>query len=189
MKPPDRVSIRIAKGDRDWVLARSLLLEYLDWLVHHREVTAFDDSVLRAGVEDFHREVASLPGPYGPPRGSLYLAFVGHTPVGCGALRSLGRHRAEIKRIYVRPSSRGTGLGRRITRSLVNRARALGYRRVALDTLPQMTAAIAIYRSEGFVPISRYWAHPVEDALFFGKELRPRPNASGRKRRYVHPGS
>jgi len=174
MKPPLRVSIRLAKSDRDWVLARSLLLEYLDWLVQHREVTAFADSVLKVGVEDFHREVASLPGPYGPPGGSLYIAFVGGTPVGCGALKSLGRHRAEIKRIYVRPSSQGSGLGRRITRTLVNRARVLGYRRVALDTLPRMTAAIAIYRSEGFVPIPRYWAHPVPDALFFGKELLPR---------------
>ncbi|MGD0588363.1 MAG: GNAT family N-acetyltransferase [Thermoplasmata archaeon] len=181
MKLPERISIRLAKSDRDWVLARSLLLEYLDWLIEHREVTAFDDSVLKVGVDDFHQEVASLPGPYGPPRGSLFLAFADGMPVGCGALKSLGRYRAEIKRIYIRPSSRGSGLGRRITRTLVNRARALGYQSVALDTLPTMTAAIAIYRSEGFEPIPRYWPHPVPDALFFGKELRPKAPASRRK--------
>jgi GNAT superfamily N-acetyltransferase len=179
-KHPGRTSVRWVKHDSELSAARALLLEYLDWLTEHREVTAFDDSVLKIGVEDFQRELASLPGVYAPPRGALVLAFESATPVGCGALKPLGRNRAEIKRIYVRPSARGLGLGRRITRALVNRARDLGYQRVVLDTLPKMTAAITIYRSEGFVPIERYWAHPVPDALFFGKELRP--NAAGSRR-------
>ena len=168
-----RATVRFVKTGAELDAARSLLAEYLGWLIEHREVTAFDDSVLKAGVEDFHRELHSLPGPYAPPRGALILAFEGSVPVGCGALKPLTGDRGEIKRIYVRAGSRGSGLGRRVTRALVNRARALGYREVVLDTLPKMTAAISLYRSEGFVPIGRYWAHPVPDALFFGKDLRP----------------
>ena len=87
-----------------------------------------------------------------------------------------GQDVGEIKRLYVRPDARGARLGRRITRALLNRARKLGYDRVVLDTLPNMKAAIAIYRGMGFVPIRPYWAHPYPDALFF--EYRPRGRAA-----------
>lgn len=166
-----RSSVRLVRTARDLAAVRTLFVEYRTWLIEHREVTAFGDSVLKRGIEDFDRELASLPGAYGPPRGALYLASEGTTPVGCGALRPLGQDRGEIKRVYVRSRARGSGLGRRITQALVNRARRVGYRRVVLDTLPRMTAAIGLYQSMGFTPIEPYWAHPVPDALFFSRDL------------------
>jgi ribosomal protein S18 acetylase RimI-like enzyme len=169
-----RTSVRLVQRDRDVEAVRSLFAEYRKWLAEHREVTVFEDSVLKTGLRYFDEEIRALPGAYGPPRGALYLAFEGTTPVGCGALRQLGPHVGEIKRLYVRPDSRGSRLGRRITRALLNRARTLGYDRVVLDTLPNMKAAIAIYRSMGFEPIQPYWAHPYPDALFFEYRLRGR---------------
>jgi len=168
------ISVRLVKSDADLTAVRSLFLEYRGWLVEHREVTAFADSVLKRGLRYFDQEVEALPGGYGPPRGALYLAFHGTRPVGCGALRPLRANVGEIKRLYVQPSFRGAGLGRRITRVLLNRARKLGYRRVVLDTLPNMKAAIATYRSMGFVRIRAYWAHPYPSALFFEYRLKGR---------------
>ncbi len=173
---PLRTTVRLVQSDRAVEAARSLFLEYRTWLAEHREVTAFEDSVLRTGLGYFDEEIRTLPGAYGPPRGALYVAWEGTTPVGCGALRQLGPDVGEIKRLYVRPDARGARLGRRITRALLNRARKLGYDRVVLDTLPNMKAAIAIYRGMGFVPIRPYWAHPYPDALFF--EYRPRGRAA-----------
>jgi ribosomal protein S18 acetylase RimI-like enzyme len=162
-----RITVRLARTGRDVEAARELFLEYRNWLAEHREVTVFEDSILKTGLDLFDEEIRSLPGAYGPPRGALYLAVEGVTPIGCGALRPVEPRTAEIKRLFVQPGYRGSHLGRRITRVLLNRARKLGYHRVVLDTLPKMEAAIAIYRKMGFAPIPPYWAHPVPDALFF----------------------
>src|SRR5271170_1072585 len=142
---------------------------------------------MKVGMRYLDAEIATLPGIYGPPRGALLLALDGTTPVGCGALRELPGNLGEIKRVYVRPSSRGGGFGRRITQAVLERARKLGYERVVLDTLPTMTSAIALYRRMGFTPIPAYWDHPVTGALFFEHPLRrgptPRRVGPSRKRR------
>jgi len=160
-------------------VARALFREYREWLVEHREVTAFGDAILRRGLQYFDREIADLPGDYAPPGGALFVAFEGPTAFGCAALRRQGRGVAEFKRLYVRATHRGTGMGRRLTRRALERARRLGYRRVVLDTLPTMVAAIATYRKMGFRPTGKYWPHPVKDALFFEYRLNPTKRARG----------
>jgi ribosomal protein S18 acetylase RimI-like enzyme len=161
----------LAKSPSDVEAVRLLFREYRQWLVDHREVTAFDDSILQVGLGYFDTEIETLPGPYGPPRGAIVVALEGAAPVGCGALKLLQGNLGEIRRVYVRPASRGGGLGRRIVRALLNQARKLGYERVVLDTLPTMTAAINLYRRMGFLPIEAYWPHPVPGALFFDYRL------------------
>jgi len=173
--PPSRVTVRLVRGPADLRDATAMLREYREWLVTHREVTAFDDSILKVGADDFDREIDALPGAYRPPRGALFVVRDGSDAIGCGALRPQGRNVAEVKRLYLRSSYRGRGLGRRIARTVLRRARQLGYERVVLDTLPTMTAAIELYRSMGFRPIRAYWQHPVPGALFFGLSLRARP--------------
>jgi len=154
-------------------VARSLFREYRAWLVDHREVTAFGDEILARGLTWLDQEIEELPGDYIPPGGALLVAYSGITPVGCAALHGRGLGVGEIKRIYVRESQRGAGLGRRLTRQALSLARKRGYRRVVLDTLPTMNHAIAMYRKMGFQPTERYWPHPVPDALFFEFRLDP----------------
>lgn len=146
---------------------RRLFLGYRRWLARHREVTAFPDPVLREGLAGLDREIAGLPGEYAPPGGALFVGVEGGRAAGCAALRRWGGSTAEIKRVYVATGQRGGGLGRRLTQAALRRARALGYRRVVLDTLPTMTAAVQLYRRLGFRPIAPYWDHPVAGALFF----------------------
>src|SRR6478672_110087 len=78
--------------------------------------------------QGFDRELAELPGPYAPPRGALLLA----RGAGCVGLRPLDDATCELKRLYVRPPARGTGLGRRLVEAIVAEARRLGYARVRL---------------------------------------------------------
>ncbi len=176
--------VRTVRSARDLATARGLFREYLAWLVAHREVTAFADEILERGRADFEQEIARLPGEYAPPGGGIVLAVRARRPLGCGAFRRVRPGTVELKRIYVRSAARGVGLGRGITLALLDRARRRGYRRVLLDTLPTMTAAIALYRSLGFRPVRRYWRHPVPGALFFGLTLRtPRRSPGGRRAR------
>ena len=128
-------------------------------------------------VEDFEREVVSLPGLYAPPGGRLLLAMqVGGgnsgEAMGCVALRSLEPNVCEMKRLYVRPTFRGSGAGRELVSSLIADARAIGYERMLLDTLPSMTEAHKLYRTLGFREIPSYQKNPIPGALFFELLLR-----------------
>jgi GNAT superfamily N-acetyltransferase len=177
-----RPSIREVRTAVQVEEARKLFLEYRAWLAVHREVTAFADSFLKTGLSFLDEEIRALPGAYAPPRGALLVAYEGATPIGCAALRPHGPGTAEFKRLFVRPSRRNTGVGRRLTLRTLARARRLGYDRVVLDTLPRMDRAIALYRTLGFRTIPRYWDHPVADALFFELRLKPPPQAAPRSR-------
>jgi GNAT superfamily N-acetyltransferase len=88
------------------------------------------------------------------PRARLYIAEINAEPVGLGGLRPLAADEAEIKRMYVRPSSRGLGVGRAILQRLIDDARALGYRAIRLDSARFMQEAHGLYRRFGFVPSS-----------------------------------
>jgi ribosomal protein S18 acetylase RimI-like enzyme len=122
--------------------------------------------------QSFAEERDALPGRYAPPSGRLLLAWDGDTAAGCIALRRLDEHRCEMKRLYVRPAYRGTGLGRVLTVRAIAEATAIGYAGVYLDTLPSMARAIELYRSLGFVPTEPYCHNPVPGALFLFKPLR-----------------
>jgi putative acetyltransferase len=121
--------------------------------------------------QGFEAELAQLPGRYAPPSGCLLLARDGEHSAGCVALRDLGEGTCEMKRLYVAPVYRGTGLGRRLAGEIVLRAERMGYRRMVLDTLPEMTGALLVYRSLGFTETGRYWDNPIGRTIFLEKAL------------------
>lgn len=123
------------------------------------------------GFQDYEQEFATLPGAYAAPDGCLLLAREGDTVVGCAALRRVDALCAEMKRVYLRPAARGTGLGRQLVTAVLTEARRLGYQRVCLDVLPEFTAAQALYRSLGFVPAAPVSFNPVPGTQFLALTL------------------
>ena len=141
---------------------RKLFEEYHEWLG------------LNLCFQDFEQELASLPGDYVPPEGRLILATENDEAAGCIALRKLDEGICEMKRLYVRSTFRGTGLGRLLATSLIETAKEIGYQKMRLDTLPgKMDRAIAMYQRLGFKHIDPYYFNPVEDAAFMELEMGP----------------
>lgn len=106
-------------------------------------------------------------------RGVFLIVYREGTPVGCGALRVLDAETAELKRMYVSPALRGTGLGRRLVAALEAEARALGVRRLVLETGVRQTAALALYRATGFHPIPLFgeYCRSPDTSVCLGKNL------------------
>lgn len=165
---PEQPHIRIAppRDEPDWRAARKLLVEYSESLG------------FSLAYQGFETEVSSFPGEYAPPAGALLLAVVDGTAAGIVALRRLEPDVCEMKRLFVRPpfrrvrTSDGLSLGRALANAVVERARELGYRKMRLDTIRgRMDAAIALYRSMGFVDIAPYFDSPIPGTLFLEKPL------------------
>jgi ribosomal protein S18 acetylase RimI-like enzyme len=123
--------------------------------------------------QGFADELASMPGNYAPPGGELLLARgIDGAPLGCVALRPMDQPGCcEMKRLYVAPAARGTGLGRALTLAVIAAAERIGYSELRLDTLPTMDQAIGLYRSLGFAPIAPYYDTPIAGTRFLAKKL------------------
>lgn len=135
---PDTLNILPAHTAEHLPAIRELFEEYARTLEH---------SVC---LRDFARELAGLPGGYAPPEGQLLLARREGQAAGCAGLRKLAEGVCEMKRLYVRAPFRRRGCGRALAEALIQAARAEGYQRMRLDTLPSMREAVALYASLGF---------------------------------------
>jgi ribosomal protein S18 acetylase RimI-like enzyme len=176
------LAISPARGDDDLAAVARLFREY--------QISIGVDLCFQG----FEEEVATLPGLYGPPRGEILMARAGRAAAGVVALRPLpnyGNARltcggaglvaagnedppgsiCEMKRLYVRPAFRAAKLGRRLSERVIDEARRLGYRRLVLDTLKDMTAAHALYRALGFSEIDAYYENPLEGVRYFSLAL------------------
>jgi putative acetyltransferase len=138
---------------------RELFLEYAAWLT------------VDLCFQDFEAELATLPGKYAPPTGTILLAQVHGAVAGCVAMRRLSASVGEIKRLWVRPSFRNCGIGKLLMDAIIERARDAGYARLRLDTLPQMKTALVLYRALDFYEVPAYYNNPVPGAIFLEKVL------------------
>jgi len=154
------VDIDAVREDADVVAARSLFREYAAAIGIDLE------------YQGFSAELAALPGQYSPPSGELLLAKVDGVAAGCVALRALDRSTSEMKRLYVRPTIRGLGLGKRLVQAAISTARQFGYADLRLDTLGTMVSAQELYRRLGFVEIPPYGSAFLPGTRFYGLALR-----------------
>ncbi len=149
--------------------ARELLLEYGRFVLAQPGAGRFCFGTLES-------EAAGLPATFRELGGGCLIAFMQDEPAGFVAWRSLpatvAPNACEMKRLWVRPTSRGHSLGRTLTLSVLERARSAGYKTVYLDTAPaSMAAAHRMYLELGFEPCEPYNDNPVEGLAYLKKSL------------------
>ena len=101
-------------------------------------------------VKKYRSILDQLESEHAAPGGCVKLALIDGNEIGCGMFVTLEPGTAEIKRVFVRESARGTGAGRAIMESLVSECRSRGFRRILMDTGKALTAARNLYHSMGF---------------------------------------
>ncbi len=106
------------------------------------------------------RTLPAAPDDLRPPRGLLLLARLDGQPIGCAALKLHGSQAAEVKRMWVAPSARGLGLGRRLLQAVEQLAADHGARLLRLETNRNLTEAIALYRSTGYQEVPAFNDEP-----------------------------
>jgi DNA-binding MarR family transcriptional regulator/GNAT superfamily N-acetyltransferase len=112
-----------------------------------------------------------------PPHGMFLVASVRSEPIACGALMFHGREAADIKRMWVSPSVRGLGVGRRLLRELEARAVRRGATVVRLETNKVLAEAIAMYRSAGYEEVPPFNDEPYAHHWFEKRMTRRSPRA------------
>lgn len=128
---------------------------------------------IRLDYQDIDAELAGMPGKYAPPTGELLLARdAAGEAVGCVALRALPEPGCcEMKRLFLVPQARGSGLGRALAQAAVEAARRLGYAEMRLDSLPGMAAAVGLYERMGFARIAPYYGPAPDGTVFMSLRL------------------
>ena len=109
---------------------------------------------------------------YGPPKGSLLLAFWNDEPAGCIALTPLAQPGVcEMKRLFVKPEYRQHGIGEELVKIILHDAADKGFTKMVLDTLTRLGAAIRLYERYGFVNTSAYYENPLPGVVYMERGL------------------
>lgn len=121
--------------------------------------------------QSFEEELATLPGKYAPPNGELLIGLVNDEIEGCVAFRFLEPGVCEMKRLFVRPEARSSGLGGLLVEEILKGASAAGYEKMVLDTLNRLQNARKLYERNGFITVLAYYDNPLEGVIFMERKL------------------
>ena len=153
------ISIILASSEKDYLQARALIDEYVDWLALDLEFQGFEE------------EMQNLRQIYGPPQGGFLIIRNDQQAVGSAAVRKFETGIGELKRMYIQPAFQGQGLGRKLLSNSIDLARKLGYKKIRLDTLPKMGRAIQLYEAFGFYDIAPYRYNPIGGTRYLQLDL------------------
>ena len=152
------VTFELADPHRDREVLTEFNTEYLEWLDTNiqRDFGMCLSELLGQPIPDYVAGSFAQLCAASPPAGAFYLVHREGRAVGMGGVRRTSDGAAEMKRVFVHPDQRGSGLGAIIVRRLIADAEAFGYRSMRLDSGPFMTSAHRVYEAEGFRDCPRY---------------------------------
>ena len=141
-------------------LLKNRLHEYRDWTSFKEYMKNYEDEVTNR-----------LPGRFGPPKGCLLLATYKTETAGCVGPMDLGDGVCEMRRLYVKPEYRKSGVGKSLAKAVIEQGQKMGYRSMRLNTNKKMTGAEELYRSLGFKDIAPYEYFEIDCMVFLELKL------------------
>lgn len=103
----------------------------------------------------------------------VIIAYDGQQAVGCAALRKYSETEIEVKRVFVKETYRGQGIGGQMLKHLIKHAQKIGYRRMLLETGAFLDASVRLYRRYGFEQIDNYGDYKnMPESLCMGREIK-----------------
>ena len=160
------MSIEIKLGYKDTDNIKILFDEYTKLLV---DTDSNFENYL--DIQNYDDEIENLNAKYSLPHGRLYIAYLNKQAAGCIALRKINESDCEMKRLYVKPEYRGSGIAKKLVDLIISDAKSIGYQCMLLDTLPGLKGAIKLYEGIGFYRIPSYNDSPIDDTVFMKLDL------------------
>jgi GNAT superfamily N-acetyltransferase len=159
MKKSNGIKILDATSEKHFNHVRNLINAFLKWHLnrHLQDIDLINEYF---DPKDFEEELASLPGKYSKPKGSLLLAFYNDQPAGCVALKKIDHHSCEMKRMFVYPEFHGKRIGYALAKAIIDEAKKTGYSNMKLDTSIRQIEAQKLYQGFGFKNTEAYYELP-----------------------------
>ncbi len=166
------IAVECCSTDSDYAFARKITKDYIKWLD------------MDLAFQNIDKETADFPSMYGRPDGIFLTAWSENKLAGGAGLRKLESSVCEMKRLFVHDQFRGRGAGCRLCAKLIREAQKMGYKKMRLDTLGRMIAAVNLYRSFGFKEIESYRFNPDPTAIFMELDLKQNCRAGERYKQF-----
>lgn len=123
--------------------------------------------------QKLEEELRDLLRKYSGTEGRLLAAVADDGCVsGCVAYHRLSKECCEMKRLYVKPSYQGQGIGQKLVETILLLAKDDGYSCMVLDTIEPLQSAIRLYKRLGFQETEPYYDNPMEDVIYMKKLLK-----------------
>lgn len=122
-------------------------------------------------------ELVQLDTIYADPGFLLLARDADGERLGCVGVRTIDdvtqpvQLTGEVRRLFVRETGRGTGVGAALVARLLEDAGTRGFERLVLNTLPSMGEAIGLYGRVGFSASEPYVEEPIDDTLYFARDV------------------
>lgn len=143
------ITISTVRSEADIADTTLLVWEFFDVLrLRYPDMIAVMDAYIEG--QEVAARLADFATHFNPPAGECFLARRNAEPVGIVMLRPRPDGNAELNRMYVRETARGTGIGRSLCSRAIEMARVLGYPAIWLSLLNRHVEAIPLYTSLGF---------------------------------------
>ncbi|MEV8042488.1 GNAT family N-acetyltransferase [Streptomyces griseoluteus] len=121
----------------------------------------------RTDPAELERGIAARTGAeLAPPTGELLVARYGGEPAGSAGVRLLAPDTAELTRVFLYAHTRGRGGAAPLVRGAEEAARALGARRMILDTRTDLVEARTLYARLGYTETERHNEDPYAEHWF-----------------------
>jgi putative acetyltransferase len=104
------------------------------------------------------------------PGSAYFVALADGVLVGGGGIYptdGLPANTCELVKMYLLPPARGLGLGKRLIEQALQFARETGYRKVYIETMPELKQAVSVYEKFGF----HYLDGPLGNTGHFGCQI------------------